>query len=1266
MKNILLIGVGGTGSRAVDIFFKKYRELGKQNDNHITALVFDTDAGDINEIKEATPVVMTDTASVGTVCDRLGRARLREWFPCDDKAVRAQELLRGASQWRKKSYLAFLNLMNKPLTKAKFLGALERMVANPGAGCEIYVISSVAGGTGSGSFIPIALFAKRYLRKKLRKDPIVNAMIALPEIYENKQTPENKIKIFANAYAILRELNAINLVARNYNAGRTAQKKAPIKLRIGHPDDTNVGVLFDASDESFWTPEAAPFSQVFLLDKIPCIESIEAHDIVLANSLYAILCTDIGEAFDSEFSNHELLRSQNNGSNAIYAGISTSQIRFPVDSVLNYIAHKKTLDACDGEWLILHKAIENKIKEKEKAAKEQRCRLRLKEGEYAQIALEELASLEDKGGNNEFLEIIDRCATEHDPETGKPIYTETAVDKYFEKIVENISKKITDLQGTEDELVSTFNLKKGAKCQPNAMTGKYNTAYEQLLAYFIKCIQDIKGSATSLADSILTLDAKKQDYAESDWSIVKNILSKPGENGGYLHPVAAFVQLCRLRVLINNKIQEMGGYTAWPEITERFVERIQPALCNISTDNVDNDDTNGKKSDIKYNRSKSYYDRLGESRFNSFASSETRNAYIKSKTNVVADIMVLKGDALSILKKINWAAQNQLVAKVLLLVAEQLDILISKYRSFFIRFDKEKEELRESTKSSERIDVGIVDSVINVYSSVEEKREILAQVMSDGGPSTEAEVRTVDNIIGVGVFESAYKSAIAAYSNTKNWNDNDSGAYKSLFDNMVNVYKKFIGKSEEFLKIASKNVVELMFESYNKDNIEAKFTEDFAMAQKLATPSLMVNENGDLTDLVRPSTIIVYMLSYETARYIKKHADDFNLHLPADQTNEKNVISACTEEFIQRYSGNSGARIAIVNSIPDQVIYCTGEIMDVSHLRISKFDEMGEDNIYYRHYATALYNLKKYDSDMWNPHLGNGFHKRGFLPYMNELKEKDCDVQVVKALLYALSQNLITYSRSVRENDKYYFEFENNRIRTKNGGYINWKNLAQLIVWLRDEDDKVLVWSKEFDDVIAEECKKLHVVTSDTGTQIGQLETSITKSSFIQYLTSNALYEDPAFGDKKGPTIFEFANQVKCSEELGCDCDDAERIVIIADSIFKLICGAHADMKNNPDRFILVYNQQLDKIYEALASARFIIDAKRDCRDQYSAFLAWLHQSHAFDAISNDADDNEVAIININARYNIASNQKITNILDKIAGTKVEEAASSEDDSDDV
>ena len=261
-------------------------------------------------------------------------------------------MVRGASQWRKKSFLAFLNLMNKQEARSTFHRALDAAaISEPGASCEVYVIASIAGGTGSGSFIPISLYANRYIRG-LGKEPIMNAMIACPDIYADSQIPENRVKIYANAYAILRELNAINLVANDYNSesNRTTegQKKAPVKLRIGHPDEPTVGVLFDAEDHKYWTPDAAPFKQVYILDKIPGVHSIRAHEIVLANSLYSILCTDIGASFDSEASNHVSLHSQNNGSNAIYAGISTAQLCFPADSVRNYLAHTKALACCSS------------------------------------------------------------------------------------------------------------------------------------------------------------------------------------------------------------------------------------------------------------------------------------------------------------------------------------------------------------------------------------------------------------------------------------------------------------------------------------------------------------------------------------------------------------------------------------------------------------------------------------------------------------------------------------------------------------------------------------------------------------------------------------------------------------------------------------------------------------------------------------------------------------------------------------------------------
>ena len=47
MKNILLIGVGGTGSNAVDILTQKRKEFGNQTGNRITSIVFDTDAGSV-------------------------------------------------------------------------------------------------------------------------------------------------------------------------------------------------------------------------------------------------------------------------------------------------------------------------------------------------------------------------------------------------------------------------------------------------------------------------------------------------------------------------------------------------------------------------------------------------------------------------------------------------------------------------------------------------------------------------------------------------------------------------------------------------------------------------------------------------------------------------------------------------------------------------------------------------------------------------------------------------------------------------------------------------------------------------------------------------------------------------------------------------------------------------------------------------------------------------------------------------------------------
>ncbi len=1239
-KNILLIGVGGTGSNAVDTFYKKFHELGNQTENKVSALVFDTDAGDLKKITDAKAVVMADSASVGTICDRIGKQYLREWFPCDAKDVRAQEMMRGASQWRKKSYLAFLNLMNKPAARNVFISALEEMVQDPSASCEVYIIASVAGGTGSGSFIPIALYAKRYLRKSLGKDPIVNAMIALPDIYADSQTPENKVKVYSNAYAILRELNAINLVSRNYNASLASKKKAPINFRIGHPDEPNVGVLFDASDKRFWTPEAAPFSQVFLLDRIPGLHSIAAHDMVLANSLYTIICTEIGAAFDSEFSNHELVRSQSNGSNAIYAGISTSQIRFPKDTVLNYLAHKKTLASCDSEWLIIHKATENAIKEKETEAKAIGKRFVMGDSEYAQIVLDTFEQKQAEN-NDAILSIAERCIDLFDEDGNK--LEETYGSKFLEVVDSYIKSRIPAATEVKTSMESSFPDEKiKAKEAIDVFPGIVEDINRKLYDYYVQCFNAIRALPSSTADAVITLNKKKIGTIGDQYSLIKNLLKT--KKGANIHPVAALVRLCQFRVALAEKLAT--PVDEWQELKDRKVStRISPKVLGSLKDELD--------------IGRSSYVELGKNRF-ALVLANPEN-YNPKGGKVANDVEALRSDAEFLANKLYSDAEAFVCARVYTAIAAEVDMLISKYRAFFTRFEKEKETLEELTRDSKRKDAGAIDSVINVYSSIEDK-DIIAAIIDEGtGPETESDIIATDDVVGQGVLDSVFASAVAERSEDEHFNDNDSSAYRSIFTKMIDAYKTSIARSEAFRNIASYNAIEAIIascgEHADSKKIFDKLSEAFSVAQELAKPSLKRENDLSDTDLITPAEIMVFMLSRNTAKYIKKNSDKFGLKLPSDQNSEGAVLRACTEEFVRSYSGNSSARVAIVDSIPDQIFYCTGEVMDITPLCIAKFNELGEDNIYYRHYIDALRRYRIYDTDMWNPHIGNNLFKRGFLPYMNPEMEAACDEKMVKALLYAFTHDLIRYTDGVGATayGKYYFVCNAKKIMGSDNQPINVKNVSQLLTWLRNENDKIEAWSAAFDSDIAEQKQALPSVLSDN--EVAGLEGAITKSRFMVAL-NEMLYADNsrADGDKSGkkvgPTAAEFAYRIKLCEEIGRDCDDAERILSVLYKVFKEFITFRINPEQNVERFLQVYHQQLVNFYKALASSDVIVKAGVHCKNYFNQIVDWLNSSGLFLDISVNNPLDENGHIAINFLFEYGKEPAIIKILDDIATGK--------------
>ena len=101
MKSVLILGVGGTGSRAVNMLQKKINRMGMQEEVNIVSVVLDTNVADEKNIDTATIVSLSDNANVRTIRDRLGPC-VDDFFPNESKFDN-NNISIGAGQWRKQS-----------------------------------------------------------------------------------------------------------------------------------------------------------------------------------------------------------------------------------------------------------------------------------------------------------------------------------------------------------------------------------------------------------------------------------------------------------------------------------------------------------------------------------------------------------------------------------------------------------------------------------------------------------------------------------------------------------------------------------------------------------------------------------------------------------------------------------------------------------------------------------------------------------------------------------------------------------------------------------------------------------------------------------------------------------------------------------------------------------------------------------------------------------------------------------------------------------
>lgn len=529
-KHILLIGIGSTGCNIADTVSGKMNKAGLDT----TTLCVTTDKGDASDFGYSRTISMASQENFMEITERLGAECVSHWLPSD---VLDADFTRnfsakmddGAGSWRAKAMLLFLSYVSQPQTREELDSELsafcERCAEDDEI--EIYTVADIGDGTGSGLLVPFALYVKRFIKATVANKIRSTAMVIGAGAYSEDQTCEELyVKAYANMYACMRELHAINLAAHSSEEGDSDM--SPISIRLGGENDP-VGVLFDSCDPEFCVPDAKPFSKVCFFDRVPGVKEGSPYETMLSNILYTV-CSG---SFELDYND----RLSSKTVDAIYSGIAMRSVSYPEDSIASFLSRKSLISEI-YEWYELHENTKSTAK-KNILAKQKRV---IPEEElFLEYRDSFIKALDQKYKDNERDDIT---ADDRD-----------RVQRYIIDLDKMISGYITVPEG---EIYSFMNEKIPSKRDPEYKSYKKPSYFDRKKRLH-KIAADVTPYFESwFADGIQAYNARKEEFVAGilagELSIEENVIK---EEGNFTSPLRAMYALCRL----HKWLEERLGYS---------------------------------------------------------------------------------------------------------------------------------------------------------------------------------------------------------------------------------------------------------------------------------------------------------------------------------------------------------------------------------------------------------------------------------------------------------------------------------------------------------------------------------------------------------------------------------------------------------------------------------------------------------------------------------------------------------------------------------
>ena len=191
----LFVGVGGIGS---DIVLRVANRCMPEEKTNMKFVAMDTDANELRKVKEGKEnLVPVQTSSTQSVLDYLksDSSAMKEWFPVNT-TLYSKTVSEGAGQVRAISRLA-LNATIKSGNINALYNAIDELFLKDGGDLKqalrVVVVSSVAGGTGSGIAMIVGMLIREYLHEHYReKAAIIRGYLLLPGVCDTFSPSESE------------------------------------------------------------------------------------------------------------------------------------------------------------------------------------------------------------------------------------------------------------------------------------------------------------------------------------------------------------------------------------------------------------------------------------------------------------------------------------------------------------------------------------------------------------------------------------------------------------------------------------------------------------------------------------------------------------------------------------------------------------------------------------------------------------------------------------------------------------------------------------------------------------------------------------------------------------------------------------------------------------------------------------------------------------------------------------------------------------------